>query len=312
MDNSTGTTHKNTLVSVVIINYNSSDYTVDCIKSIRKYTSNHSDYEVIVVDNNSEIQDFNSLKKDIEDLNYDNVSLYRNPINAGFGGGNMFGFEHAKGKYIAFVNNDVEFKNDCISLLKDALVKQNDIGVCGPTTLTENDKILPTLDFYASPLKFFFGRKVFKFIKPELYKNRKTKLDQITYGDFVSGSFMFLASEVFNKAGGFDKNIFLYHEETDLCKRLSKLGLKAACVPEALCFHHHGASTEKSSRIKAELKRSLLYVIRKHYGASNYKIIKLILQFKFAIKSLFSSKYVYLLKQISQPITLEKSTKVTE
>ncbi len=111
---------------------------------------------------------------------------------------------------------------------------------------------------------------------------------------------MFLKSDVFQKAGCFDTNIFLYHEETDLCKRLNTLGLKAACIPEAICFHHHGASTVKSIRIKVELKRSLLYVIRKHYGFFNYKIIKSVLQLKFAFKSIFSSRYRFLLKEISK------------
>lgn len=287
-------------ISAVIINYNSSHYTIECVKSIHYQTSKSLNYEIIIVDNDSAKEDFKILKKGIESLKCQNVHLYRNSINAGFGGGNMFGFKHAKGKYVAFVNNDVELKNDCFSILKDAIEKYDNIGVCGPTTFTDGEKILPTLDFYASPLKFFFGRKIFKIIRPKLYKQRKTRLEKITYGDFVSGSFMFLKSDVFQKAGCFDTNIFLYHEETDLCKRLNTLGLKAACIPEAICFHHHGASTVKSIRIKAELKRSLLYVIRKHYGFFNYKIIKSVLQLKFAFKSIFSSRYRFLLKEISK------------
>jgi GT2 family glycosyltransferase len=299
-------------ISVVIINFNSSQYSIECVKSIKVHSSRELNYEIIVVDNNSAQKDFESLKKGVQALNYKEVYIYRNKINAGFGGGNMYGFKKARGKYIVFVNNDVQLKNDCFSILKKAIEAHSGLGVCGPTTITSADKILPTLDFFASPLKFFFGRKIFKLIRPRQYQQRRMKLDQITFGDFVSGSFMFLESEVFKKAGGFDENIFLYHEETDLCLRLKAQGYKAACVPEALCFHHHGASTQKSPRIKAELKRSLLYVIRKHYGFVNYKIIKTIMQLKFAFKSIFSSKYKYLLHQISQPIDLNTSTKVTE
>lgn len=299
-------------ISVIIINFNSSQYTEECIKSIIVKTSSALDYEIIVVDNDSSQSDFKKLKDSCSTIDFQNLSLYRNSINAGFGGGNMYGFRKAKGKYLAFINNDVVLKNDCLSILKSTYETKDKVGICGPTTFTDNQQILPTLDFYASPLKFFFGRKIFRIIKPNLYHQRHQKLNQITFGDFVSGSFMFIESEIFKSVGGFDENIFLYHEETDLCRRLNKIGLSAALIPKAECFHHHGASTEKSLRIKTELKKSLLYILRKHHGFLMYKVAQTFMVFKYFFKSRFSPKYKYLLKHISKPIKLNQSTKVTD
>lgn len=299
-------------ISVIIINFNSSQYTFECVKSIIKKTSVNLNYEIIVVDNKSNDLDFKELKVNCSQVNFEALYVYRNPVNAGFGGGNMFGYRKSKGKYLAFINNDVLLINDCLNILKKDYENNTEIGVCGPTTYTENNKILATLDFYASPLKFFFGRKIFKYLRPKLYKNRHKKLDKITFGDFVSGSFMFITRETFKNINGFDENIFLYHEETDLCKRLNKLGLKAALIPHAECFHHHGASTEKSIRIKTELKRSLLYVIRKHHGFFLYKIIHINMILKYVFKSIFAAKYRFLLTHISKGVKLNHTTQVID
>ncbi|RRO21914.1 glycosyltransferase family 2 protein [Flavobacteriaceae bacterium 14752] len=299
-------------ISVIIINFNSSQYTIECVKSIISHTSASLNYEIIVVDNKSSNLDFDKLKGICAELNFESLYIYRNSVNAGFGGGNMFGYRQSKGKYLAFINNDVLLNNDCLRLLKVEYNNNAKIGICGPTTYTDGGKILPTLDFFASPLKYFFGRKFFKLTRPKLFHNRHQKLNKISFGDFVSGSFLFINREIFNSLGGFDENIFLYHEETDLCKRLKKLGLGAAIIPQAECFHHHGASTKKSIRIKTELKRSLLYIMRKHYGFLMYKIIHINMMFKYFFKSRFNSKYKFLFNHISKGMKLKQSTQVID
>lgn len=296
-------------ISVILINYNSASYSIQCIASIYAKTNNSINFEVIVVDNKSEKEDFLQLKKYCDTVNFKNLSLLANAENSGFGSGNMYGFKKATGTYIAFVNNDVLFKNDCLNILSTALDLHSHIGICGPTTYTEKGEILPTLDFFASPLKVLLGRKIFKYTRPKDYQKRKTKLKEITAGDFVSGSFMMIKKEHFLKAGGFDTNIFLYHEETDLCKRLKKLHLIAACIPQAECLHYHGASTQKSVKIKAELKRSLLYVMKKHYGNFTYSYLRLYFILTYSLKALVKPKYKYLLQQIKRPVSLQESTK---
>lgn len=296
-------------ISVIIINFNSSHYSIQCIDSIFKKTPQYLAFEIIVVDNKSDITDFKTLKNHIVSLNHNNLYLYPNSENNGFGGGNMFGFKQAKGEFVAFVNNDILFTNDCLNILSDYLKSNPQTGVCGPTTYTSDGKILPTLDFFTSPFKVIFGRKIYKYVKPKEYQNRTQKLKEPTKGDFVSGSFMMFPVKVFKEIGGFDTNIFLYHEETDICKRLENMNLSAVCVPKAKCIHFHGASTPKSIRIKAELKRSLLYVIKKHYGNLSYFFIHFYLLISYLFKVFVKPKYFYLFKQLLRPIYLNKSTK---
>jgi len=41
--------------------------------------------------------------------------------------------------------------------------------------------------------------------------------------DWISGAFFIIKKELYSKVGGFDENIFMYLEDTDLCKRISEL-----------------------------------------------------------------------------------------
>lgn len=278
-------------IAVILINYNSAKYTIDCIRSIWDKTSTNLDYEIIVVDNNSQIEDFNLVDSFVNKEKKGNLKLIKSSINTGFGGGNMIGAQNTNAKYLAFVNNDSIFMNDCLSLLLNAMKTNESYGVCGPKAYKENGSILPTLDHYTSLSKEILGRSLLEKLNPNKYPNRKKNYTTHQKGQFVSGSFMMVKSEFFWKVGGFDTNIFLYHEETDLCKRISKLNKFAYLIPEAEFIHYHGASTPKSIAIKTELKLSQLYVIRKHDGYLKFKILLTLFQAKYLISSIFKPKY---------------------
>ena len=278
-------------IAVILINYNSAKYTIDCIKSIWDKTATELDYEIIVVDNNSEIEDLNLVETFVNQQNKDSLKLVKSKINTGFGGGNMIGAQAANAKYLAFVNNDSIFMNDCLSLLFKAMESNESYGICGPKAYKEDGSILPTLDHFTSLSKEFLGRSMLEKINPNKYPNRKKNYTVHQKGQFVAGSFMMVRAKDFWKVGGFDTNIFLYHEETDLCKRINKLSKHAYLIPEAEFIHYHGASTPKSIAIKTELKLSQLYVIRKHDGYLKFKILLTFFQIKYLFSSLVKPKY---------------------
>lgn len=61
------------LITVCIVNYNSADFVLNTLYCLKKLTKNK--YKIVIRDNNSSIEDFEKLKKDIK--NYSNVELYR-------------------------------------------------------------------------------------------------------------------------------------------------------------------------------------------------------------------------------------------
>lgn len=278
--------------SIILINYNSSSYTLNCINSIIKETSAHISYDIIVIDNASKIEDYSHLKKEIKKLNLSNLTLSRSKINTGFGGGNMLGIQFANCKYYAFVNNDTILQNDCISIIHEFLEKNATASVCSPQQFNENDEVQKSFDHFLSLKRELFGRKILEKLNPKKYPKRRKIYDNPIKVQSVPGSFLVTRADDFNQIGGFDTNIFLYYEETDLCYRISKLKEKGACylIPEGRYTHFKGQSTNKNIAIKKELKISLLYVLKKNSGYMAYQILRWWLTLKFLFKSIFKPK----------------------
>ena len=300
-------------IAVLLINYNSSALTINCIESIVEKTDKNLNYQIIITDNCSEIEDYIAIKNYCNQANIPNLQLHRSPINTGFGGGNMFGVTYAKATYLALVNNDTLFKNDCLSILKNSLDQNSSIGIAGAQAYKENGDFMISLDHFASPAREVLGRGFLETINPKKYPNRKKVYTEPVPVNFVPGSFMFVRAADFYDVGGFDTNIFLYYEETDLCIRLAKKGKHAYLIPAAEFIHIHGGSTpQRSVLIKTELKISLLYIIRKHYGYLSFVLILNYLRINYTLSTIFKPKYWYLLKVLLAGAPLSKSLKTKQ
>lgn len=299
-------------IAVILINYNSSEHSINCIRSIIEKTSKSLNYQIIITDNCSEKEDYLKLKSFCEEAKYPNLELHRSHINTGFGGGNMFGVQFANAKYLAFVNNDTLFKNDCLTILKNELDTNPNIGIAGAQAYKENGDFMISLDHFASPAREIIGRSFLESINSKKYPKRKKLYKNPLQVNFVPGSFMFVRTSDFYEVGGFDTTIFLYYEETDLCIRLAKKSKFAYLIPEAEFIHFHGVSTRKSLAIKKELKISLLYIMRKHYGFFGHKIVMVFLIIKYFFSSILKPKNWSLFFLILTGAPLSKSLKTNQ
>mgnify|MGYP005854311221 FL=1 len=294
-------------IAVILINYNTSDLSIECIKSIYEKTSSELNFQVIITDNCSENKDFENLKSFCDNSNLPNLQLLKNSLNAGFGGGNMYGFKHSNAKYVSFLNNDTLFLNDCLAILKNQLDNHPSIGIAGAQAYKEDKKFLNSLDHFASPAREILGRGFLELSNPKKYPKRKKKYYSPIQVNFIPGSFMFVRGTDFVKVGGFDEQIFLYYEETDLCLRLAKINKFAYLIPQAEFIHFHGASTEKSLAIKKELKISLLYIMKKHYGNYGFQSVRWFLLLKYGASSLIKAKNRPLLSLIWRGAPMSES-----
>jgi hypothetical protein len=82
------------------------------------------------------------------------------------------------------------------------------------------------------------------------------------------GAALLVRRSVFEEAGGFDPNFFLWFEETDLLKRIKEKGYKIVYHPEASVIHLTGQSTKQINFIKRQTiwNKSLLYYFSKHHS----------------------------------------------
>lgn len=269
-------------ISIVIINYNTAKYTLECIDSVLKFTDKSLSYEIIVVDNNSKAEDFKHLQENFPKHNH--VSLHRSVINTGFGGGNMFGAQFTNGKYILFLNNDAMLLNDCLSILHSYMEANPKVGVSTAQNFDEHNKHVISFDHDKGIRKLLLGRSFLEKNWSNQFPKRKKEYANPVSVNFVNGAFMFFRREAFEKVGGFDTNIFLYFEEMDICFRLRQEGYSSVLVPEAKILHYQGVSTGVSEAISKEGMISHLYVIKKNYSYAKYLFIRSYFCLSFLIK----------------------------
>src|SRR3989344_3466811 len=125
---------KKPLVSAVIVNYNGKSLLDVILKSIKKST--FKNYEIIVVDNNSDDGSPEFVKKE-----HKNVKLVQNKKNLGYSGINS-ALKYCKGEYILFLNNDMEIDNKCISSLIKTLKSDKDCAMAAPKLVNYYDRNL--------------------------------------------------------------------------------------------------------------------------------------------------------------------------
>lgn len=268
-----------------MINYNSSRYTLACINSIEKHTSPEISYHIVVVDNNSETDDFKNLL-DIQDN--PRVTLVRSKINLGFSAGNMYGVQFTTADYYFFLNNDCELQNDCLSILYTFCEQDPHVGMCAPQMYDGTGVPQRSFDYFPTLTSKILGTGFLRFLNPEKYPDKRKKYTGPLRVDMVSGSALFIRATAFNQIGGFDPTFFLYCEEEDLALRIRNAGHEVYLVPAAHNTHFSGSSTPKSYAIRQEFYISFLYFYNKHYGFAKTQIMKLLLFIRLFRKSLGS------------------------
>lgn len=111
------------LISIITVNFNGIRFLNNLFNSITNLNYPHDKIQIIMVDNNSKDGSVEFVKN-----RFPQVNIVALDENKGYAGGNNEGFYHAKGKYIALVNNDcVVDKNWLYEML--AVFRQN-TGSC--------------------------------------------------------------------------------------------------------------------------------------------------------------------------------------
>ncbi|QEZ88617.1 glycosyltransferase, family 2 [Aliarcobacter cibarius] len=268
---------KNIDVSFITINYNSSDLTIKLVESIILKTTDLN-FEIIVVDNSSNEEDFEKLFSSLNSINQ--VNIVKNRINSGFASGNMLGVNYASGKYYFFVNNDCILLNNSAKILKDFLEKNLNVGLATGKVLDENGNFSSSYKQFPHLIKQLFGNSIQRLVSKNKFPSNKIKLQENSKVEVVSGSCMFFDSEVFSKIGGFDTIFFLYCEEEDICKRVWDFKKEVYFVPQAEIFHKSGGSTQKSFKIEREFYISYYHLLDKHYSFLGKNLFKVALFIK--------------------------------
>lgn len=291
-------------VSIITVNYNSSLHTIAMVDSIRKMTRTGLEYEIIVVDNASEPDQYDLLWP-LQD--FSEVKIIRSRLNGGFASGNMMGIQYAKGEYYLLLNNDTLFQNDVLSIFYEYAQENSDIGLMTGQLFHEDGSRSSSYKKFPALANKLFGNTLVRLINPNDFPSNKALLSQPTEVSVVSGSCMFFRREVFDAIGGLDTVFFLYCEEEDVSKRVWDYGAKVVFLPDARIIHLEGASTGRNLAIEKEFFISNRLLLEKHLPAWQVCIMRYLQLFKLLRRSFRSIHYFYLLVFVLRGAPIKKS-----
>ena len=212
-------------LSIIIVNYKSTAYILDCLASAEPALVNDPEIEWIVVDNED-----SSVCKDAIIHQYPFVKFVFMEYNAGFARANNAGIKIASGANILLLNPDTILKPGSIYECLDRFEKSNHIA-CGVQLIYPNGEPqfsgsnfvkggmnhLLELPYWGSVVKYIAS--VFKTPKPSIIKAEKEQKV-----NWVSGAYLMVKQSAIDKAGLLDEDFFLYAEEVEWCSRLNKQG----------------------------------------------------------------------------------------
>jgi GT2 family glycosyltransferase len=308
------------IVSIIIPHYNGKKLLYNCINSIYQ-NIDIDNFEIIVVDNASTD---NSIKN-IQNL-FSDVIVVSNKKNIGYSGGCNIGAQHAKGKYLIFLNNDTEHSDRWIEKLVDFLEEHPSAFAAQPKVLNINNK--EYFD-YAGGAGGFIDCFGFPYVKGRLFNTLEKDTGQYDKPSEIfwsSGAAMIVRADIFNQLSGFDEVYFAYMEEIDLCWRAQALGYKIWSVPSAFIYHY-GKQTIKENTIKSHYlnHRNSWILFFKNSFTFNYGILilkRLILDWMALIYSVFTLDIrrfiailyaeLWILFSVSKIIKIIKSNDIAE
>lgn len=264
-------------VSIIIVNYKTCSLTLKCLESIYQMTSG-VEFEVILVDNHSADGSVDKIGS-----KFPSVKLIENKENIGFGRANNVGASHSLGKYLFLLNSDTVLVENIVKVFFEYMEKHDEYAACGCNLVDKDGREvachgnLPSL--FTEIMTNTFGRVFFPY-----YKNCLSIGQTISYGNiadtgYISGADIFVRAAIFKQFKGFDPNIFMYFEETDLFARMKKKGLRFCVIPDHKIIHLVGGSfnrDKKKQLIRDKMfEESHIYYYRKNHGKAYVRCVKM-------------------------------------
>lgn len=240
-------------VNIIVLNYNSRDDTLDCLRSLQHLTYLRT--HIILVDNGSTDGTVPLVR-----ACHPQVEIIETGENLGFTGGNNVGIQRAMrngADYIMLLNNDTIVAPDMLDIMVEAMEADPTLGVTGPT-----------IYYYDHPEKIWSAGGSIDWKHGRTWMDGVNEEDRGQFGqtvrevDFVTGCALLTRRELWEVAGLLNDQFFMYYEETEWCVRAARAGFKIGQIPMAMIWHKIPLDGRTSPRTYYYMTRNRLLFLR--------------------------------------------------
>ncbi len=283
-------------LSIIIVNWNVCDLLRRCLESLLAGAQPDADapdlwlspdspsfrFEIIVVDSASSDGSVYMVQSE-----FPRVILHASPTNLGYAGGNNWGLEHARGRYVLILNPDTWLPPGTLPLMLRYLDEHPQVGVVGPQlcypdgSIQSSRRRFPTLT--VALVESTFLQKWFP-RHPALRRYYTLDLPDQATGevDWLSGACLMARREVIAQVGLFDEAFFMYSEELDWQKRIRAAGWHIVYLPTARVIHYEGKSSEQVIALRhIRFQKSKIRYMTKHHGRWIGRLVRAWLLFNY-------------------------------
>ena len=225
------------LVSILIPNKDHIEDLDKCIRSIAEI-SEYRNIEFIIIENNSTENETFEYYKTLESGTGANGDLPARVVywerEFNYSAINNFGVREAKGRYLLFLNNDVELIGpDSITQMVNYAARR-EVGIVGARLMYGDDTIQ-----HAGVIVGLGGIAGAAFVglheKENSYMHRMMCVQDLSA---VTAACMMMRRDVFEAAGGFREELAVAFNDIDLCMKVRALG-KLVIYNPYVTFHHY-------------------------------------------------------------------------
>lgn len=240
------------LISIIIPNKDSIKYLKKAIKSVLKST--YINYEIIIVENNSEkaktFKYYDIIQKNpkIKVIKYEEKGFNYSKIN-------NFAIKQAKGEYIVLLNNDIKIitPNWLEEML--SLCQRDEVGIVGAKLLyydktIQHAGVVIGMGGIAGHVNRTIPEK-----EPGYYGRTKV----INNYSAVTAACLMTKKELYEKVEGLDEKFAVAFNDVDFCMKIRKLNKLIIYTPYAKLYHYESKSRgyedtpEKKKRFEGEI-----------------------------------------------------------
>lgn len=251
-------------LSIIIVNYNTKQLTIDCINSVINTATNYN-FEIILMDNSTN-------SEEVVTFDHPQVHCYRIP-NKGYANANNLGYTHTNGQYILLLNPDTIVHANAIDNCLTELKSDTTIGAIGCKVLRPDG----SLDHacrrgFPTPFNSFcyFGKlhKIFKNSEKFCQYTMSHLPDTVSCDvDSLTGAFMLMPRKVVALTQLFDETFFMYGEDLDLCFRIKEAGYRVYYNADVTILHkkYQSGFAKRSPLVIRHFYQSMILFYDKHY-----------------------------------------------